>query len=133
MQSASAIFYLDQNDGHLEIDVMRIGSSSGTCRVRYATADCSAKSGLSYRGTEGEIVFNDQEDLKTFRVEGLSDRIWSPTVEFVVHLSDAENCGSSPSATSSSNGDLEIDKTRMKTIRKSRKTTKHGRELTKSS
>lgn len=41
------IYYVEENEGSLVVDVMRLGSMKGTVKVRYHTEPCTEGEGIS--------------------------------------------------------------------------------------
>lgn len=57
-----------ENDGHIDITVLRTGDSSGVATVNYATVDRAATQKSNYEISLGKLTFNPGETSKTFRV-----------------------------------------------------------------
>lgn len=92
VQFSCAIYYVSEEEKYLEIDVMRLGSFQGPCSCKWKTQDGSAKAGVKYEETSGEIKFNDGEIMKSIQVHVVDDDRWDTTQEFKVILFEAIGC-----------------------------------------
>lgn len=92
VQFSAQIYIVEERDKSVCIDIMRLGSMSGSCEVEYATADASAKAGVKYVSASGIVHFKDGESEKSIHVEIVDDDLWSATMEFKVFLSAPKNC-----------------------------------------
>ena len=79
-------------ENELQLDIMRLGSMSGSCRVCFATVDGSAKAGVLYSSTSGEIILEDGQTDASIMIPIIANPAWAPTMEFKVHLSDPREC-----------------------------------------
>jgi hypothetical protein len=61
-------YFTRENDGHIDITVVRSGDVSGVATVNYATVDRNASQKSSYEIALGKLTFNPGETSKTFRV-----------------------------------------------------------------
>lgn len=61
-------FFTRENDGHIDITVVRSGDVSGVATVNYATVDRGATQKSNYEIALGKLTFNPGETSKTFRV-----------------------------------------------------------------
>jgi uncharacterized protein (TIGR03118 family) len=61
-------FFTRENDGHIDITVVRTGDTSGVATVNYATVDRNATQKSNYEISLGKLTFNSGETSKTFRV-----------------------------------------------------------------
>lgn len=86
VQFTTAIYFVEESEKFLTIDLMRLGSMKGTISVNYYTEDGSAKAGLHYESIAGEVTFKDDEFRQSIRVSTIASPYWSPTLEFKVHL-----------------------------------------------
>lgn len=91
IEFTSPIFYANEEEGHLSIEVLRLGSAVGKATVDYATRDGSAVAGCKYEATSGTIEFDAGERRKTIHVKILSDDAFDATLEFALCLDNA--CG----------------------------------------
>ena len=92
LQFTTAIYFVEESEPHLTIDVMRLGAMTDTVKVRYRTEDGSAKAGRSYKHTEGELVFEPGLFRQSIEIETVGNPLWSPTLEYKVQLYDPEGC-----------------------------------------
>eukprot|EP00931_Biecheleriopsis_adriatica_P074854 TRINITY_DN48837_c0_g1_i1.p1 TRINITY_DN48837_c0_g1~~TRINITY_DN48837_c0_g1_i1.p1 ORF type:complete len:961 (+),score=149.45 TRINITY_DN48837_c0_g1_i1:71-2953(+) len=90
VQFSSSIFYCSEDDGTVEIEVIRLGPKEKACTVEYETVDASAKAGLKYRHAQGVLKFNPGEAMKKVFVELINNPRWDATLEFTMHLSGEE-------------------------------------------
>eukprot|EP00928_Gymnodinium_smaydae_P049075 TRINITY_DN328_c0_g2_i2.p1 TRINITY_DN328_c0_g2~~TRINITY_DN328_c0_g2_i2.p1 ORF type:complete len:926 (+),score=147.58 TRINITY_DN328_c0_g2_i2:51-2828(+) len=94
VQFTAPVYYCDEVDGVVVLDVIRIGSLSSRSTVRYRTIDGSAESGLQYTSVSGMLVFEPGEDDQTIEIPVRENDQWTTTVEFGVELS-IEDCQNS--------------------------------------
>eukprot|EP00437_Effrenium_voratum_P005659 CAMPEP_0181427244 /NCGR_PEP_ID=MMETSP1110-20121109/16071_1 /TAXON_ID=174948 /ORGANISM="Symbiodinium sp., Strain CCMP421" /LENGTH=824 /DNA_ID=CAMNT_0023550449 /DNA_START=48 /DNA_END=2522 /DNA_ORIENTATION=+ len=92
VQFTTAIYYAEEDEGRLTVDIMRLGSMKGSVKVRYTTEDGSAKAGVSYEETFGEVIFADQEYRQSIDINMIASQYWSATMEFKVRLMDPDGC-----------------------------------------
>jgi len=64
--------------GSVRFVVQRVGDSSRTVTVDYATSDGTAKAGLDYAAASGTLIFGPGATRKTFRVIILDDGLTEP-------------------------------------------------------
>jgi len=92
VQFTTAIFFVVEDEHELTVDVMRLGSMKGAVKVRYFTEDGSAKKGISYEETFGELIFEEDEYRQSIKVKTIENSYWSATMEFKIHLADPDGC-----------------------------------------
>eukprot|EP00439_Symbiodinium_sp_Y106_P070289 s872_g12.t1 len=92
VQFTTAIYYAEEDEGRLTVDIMRLGSMKGSVKVRYTTEDGSAKAGVSYEETFGEVIFADQEYRQSIDINMIASQYWTATMEFKVRLLDPDGC-----------------------------------------
>lgn len=92
VQFTAPIYYLDEADGKITVDVMRIGSFTDRISVNYHTQDGSAAAGSKYESVEGVLVFEKGEFLKSIPLVVVQDTYFSGTTEFKVVLSLPDGC-----------------------------------------
>lgn len=68
-------FYVNESAGFATISVVRTNSRRGILSVDFSVSNGTATSGVDYFTTNGTLVFNDSEDLKTFTIPIISDFI----------------------------------------------------------
>ncbi len=61
-------YWVNEDDGSIDITVVRSGSGSGMVSVDYATMDGSATAGSDYEEISGTLTFDDGEMEKTFSI-----------------------------------------------------------------
>ncbi|MES9853416.1 MAG: Calx-beta domain-containing protein [Candidatus Thiodiazotropha sp. L084R] len=69
----TAEYSAEEFDGSVTITVERVGGSSGSALVNYATSDGSATAGSDYEVASGTLVFADGEVSKSFDVSLTDD------------------------------------------------------------
>ena len=63
VQLSSPIYFVEETDKKISLEVMRLGLLKGSCSIKYRTVDGQmAKEGVRFRGAIGELVFLDGED-----------------------------------------------------------------------
>mmetsp|Transcript_72169 Transcript_72169/g.168920 ORF Transcript_72169/g.168920 Transcript_72169/m.168920 type:complete len:800 (+) Transcript_72169:45-2444(+) len=92
VQFTAAIYFVEESEEFLTVDIMRLGSMKGTIKVKFHTEDGSAKAGKHYTHAEGELVFQENEFRQSIQISTVASPFWSPTLEFKVHLSKPEGC-----------------------------------------
>jgi len=93
LQFTTSIYFVEvEKEDTLTVDVMRLGKMEDTIKVKYYTEDGSAKAGVSYAHTEGELVFPPGEYRQSIEIEVVKNPRWAPTLEYKVQLSDPEGC-----------------------------------------
>lgn len=93
VQFASHVVYCTEDQPHVSLHVMRLGSMMGRCSVSYRMADLTAKDGIRYKAhQEQRLVFEEHEYDKEIRVEVIESDTWAATEEFTVELVAPENC-----------------------------------------
>ncbi|CAE7530256.1 ABCB10, partial [Symbiodinium natans] len=88
VQFTTAIYFVEEDEDFLEVDIMRLGNLRGTVTVDYYTEDGSAKAGKQYQRAAGQVVFNDGEYRQSIQIQTISNKFWSPTLEFKIHLAN---------------------------------------------
>jgi len=91
LQFDCAIYYVEEEQEELKVDIIRLGRMKGTCSVHYQTEDASAKAGIRYEAVSGDLHFNDGEVFKTICVPIINGDDWNTTLEFLIRLTDPVN------------------------------------------
>jgi ABC-type multidrug transport system fused ATPase/permease subunit len=87
IQFTCAMYFAQEGEEtEMEVDVARLGDTSGTAAFRYRTQDGSAKCGHNYSAMAGIIEFQPGEDTQTIRIPLIPSRCWSATLEFTVRI-----------------------------------------------
>jgi hypothetical protein len=77
VQFAAAAYSVGENGSAVTITVSRMGASTGTETVQYATRDGTATAGTSYTAASGTLTFGPGETSKTFTIgvrdDGVAD------------------------------------------------------------
>mmetsp|Transcript_39292 Transcript_39292/g.87824 ORF Transcript_39292/g.87824 Transcript_39292/m.87824 type:complete len:822 (-) Transcript_39292:77-2542(-) len=92
VQFCCQLYYAQEGESPLVIDIMRLGSLQGRSIVKYHTQDASALAGREYEAASGELIFESGEDHKEISVEINDDDNWSPSTEFKIVLTHPQNC-----------------------------------------
>jgi len=92
VQFAAPIYYVEEDDSTIQMEIMRLGSLDGPVSVHYRTEDGSARAGEHYCSTSGQVEILEGEDSVEIAVPVIDNPLWAPTLEFKVHLSDAHGC-----------------------------------------
>ncbi|OLQ00898.1 Sodium/calcium exchanger 2 [Symbiodinium microadriaticum] len=93
LQFTTSIYFVEvEKEDTLMVDVMRLGKMEDTIKVKYYTEDGSAKAGVSYTHTEGELVFPPGEYRQSIEIEVVKNPRWAPTLEYKVQLADPVGC-----------------------------------------
>lgn len=92
VQFSAPMFYADESETHMKVDVMRLGSMKDRVAVTYETYKGSAKADINYSYTKGQLIFEEGEHTKSIDIPILHDSSWSPVLDFKVHLFTPVNC-----------------------------------------
>eukprot|EP00435_Cladocopium_sp_Y103_P045059 s638_g12.t2 len=92
VQFCCQLYFAQEGESPLVIDIMRLGSLKGRCSVKYHTEDVSALSGREFEACSGELIFEHGEDAKEVSIVINDDDNWSPSTEFRVVLTHPQNC-----------------------------------------
>lgn len=91
LQFLAPLFICSEDDGIVEISVMRIGILDQVSEVHYRTEDASAKAGVEYEATSGTMTFQPDVSVMSFTVPINSRYGWNPTTDFRIILDDDES------------------------------------------
>lgn len=92
VQFSAPMYYADESEKFLKVDILRLGSKKGKAAVKFFTTDGSAKSSKQYASMSCQLVFEEGEGTKSVNIAILEDGDWTPTAEFRVCLSSTQNC-----------------------------------------
>lgn len=92
VQFDSAMYFVEEEEGSLTVDVIRMGTMKGTISVDYRTEDASGKAGRRYERIEGTLVFEPDCVFKTLNIPIIDNKKWASTLEFKIRLSNPKNC-----------------------------------------
>eukprot|EP00930_Biecheleria_cincta_P056713 TRINITY_DN42788_c0_g1_i1.p1 TRINITY_DN42788_c0_g1~~TRINITY_DN42788_c0_g1_i1.p1 ORF type:complete len:891 (+),score=99.72 TRINITY_DN42788_c0_g1_i1:203-2674(+) len=88
LQFASSHYYVDESEGELILDVMRIGNQTARSEIYYYTEDSTGKAGVNYESTQGKVVFEPGEIEKSVVVPLCENSRWDTNLEFLVKLKE---------------------------------------------
>ena len=57
LQFSAEVYYCTEEDGFIEVEVVRIGDCSGITAVKYLTESGAAKAGVHFSEARGSIIF----------------------------------------------------------------------------
>jgi len=92
VQFDAAIYYVEEIENLMTIDVMRIGRLNEYISVDYTTEDDSAKAGVRYEKVSGTLQFEPGETNRIINVPILDGGRWNTTLEFKIRLFNPVNC-----------------------------------------
>lgn len=92
LQFTCGIYFVEEAEGKIDIDIMRLGEQSGRAFCKWTTEDGSGHADDRYEAVEGELEFRDGEHKKTISVNIIDSDQWAATLEFKVVLSEPEGC-----------------------------------------
>jgi uncharacterized delta-60 repeat protein len=75
VQFSAASYTVSESGGLATITVLRVGGSTGTIQVNYATSDGTGVAGKDYAPAAGNLIFNDGETSKTFTVSIVDNKV----------------------------------------------------------
>ncbi|HEX8890651.1 MAG TPA: Calx-beta domain-containing protein, partial [Pyrinomonadaceae bacterium] len=90
---SSATYSVSESGGSITITVNRIGGSSGTTKVDYATSNGTATAGADYTAASGTLTFGNGEITKTFNVPILEDSLNEANETVNLTLSNVQGSG----------------------------------------
>ena len=88
LEFSTAVYYCEENEGVMDVDVVRVGSLKGRMSVDYRTLNGSATAGVHFGQSAGTLTFNPGEVMKTLSIKILRSKVWNPTLEFACELLD---------------------------------------------
>eukprot|EP00930_Biecheleria_cincta_P030590 TRINITY_DN21191_c0_g1_i1.p1 TRINITY_DN21191_c0_g1~~TRINITY_DN21191_c0_g1_i1.p1 ORF type:complete len:896 (-),score=185.99 TRINITY_DN21191_c0_g1_i1:76-2763(-) len=91
LQFASMMYFFNEDEGTVEVEVFRLGNQQERSEVNFWTAEASAKEHEVYVPTSGTLVFEPGVDKRKVPVQLLQNPAWAPTLEFRIVL-DAGSC-----------------------------------------
>ncbi|HEU4711074.1 MAG TPA: SBBP repeat-containing protein [Pyrinomonadaceae bacterium] len=91
VQFNSSTFAVIEDVGLATITVQRVGGSSGTLTVDYATSNGTAIAGQDYTATPGTLTFANGETSKNIQIPILEDAPTEPDETFTLELKNASN------------------------------------------
>ena len=80
--------FVDEDDGSVQVTVIRQGDASGSSSVQYATSDNTATAGSDYTAVSGTLNFGNNETIKTFSIPILNDSNLEPNEVIDLTLSN---------------------------------------------
>eukprot|EP00930_Biecheleria_cincta_P070074 TRINITY_DN57737_c0_g1_i1.p1 TRINITY_DN57737_c0_g1~~TRINITY_DN57737_c0_g1_i1.p1 ORF type:complete len:960 (-),score=119.58 TRINITY_DN57737_c0_g1_i1:36-2885(-) len=94
VQFSAPIYFCNDKEGEMVIDVVRMGNLDLRSEVSYTTVDGSAKHGAKYTKTSGKLVFEPGVNELAVRIPIIRKEIWDITTEFSVQLQQegAQKC-----------------------------------------
>ncbi|KAF8771746.1 hypothetical protein HNY73_019123 [Argiope bruennichi] len=88
IQFREHIIRVPPNNEFIQIPVVRDGSANGEVKVEWRTCDRSAKAGLHYVNSQGNISFAEGEEEKTIEIKLIKDQEKKTDICFAVELID---------------------------------------------
>ncbi|CAK0834514.1 unnamed protein product [Prorocentrum cordatum] len=92
LQFDAGVYFVEEEEGAMTLDVMRLGTMRGKCSVKYKTVDGSAIAGQRYEAVQGELHFSEKDTCKSITIPIIDDGQWCTTLEFSVLLYDPVGC-----------------------------------------
>eukprot|EP00419_Tripos_fusus_P060941 CAMPEP_0172922070 /NCGR_PEP_ID=MMETSP1075-20121228/207128_1 /TAXON_ID=2916 /ORGANISM="Ceratium fusus, Strain PA161109" /LENGTH=113 /DNA_ID=CAMNT_0013782327 /DNA_START=286 /DNA_END=624 /DNA_ORIENTATION=- len=84
LQFDSAVYYVEESEQALALDVVRLGEFKDRIQVSYYTEDGSGIAGVRYEAASGTLIFEPGELVKTIKVPIIDTDDWATTLEFKV-------------------------------------------------
>jgi ABC-type multidrug transport system fused ATPase/permease subunit len=91
VQFSTSIYYAEEDEEHIFVDIVRLGPCETESRVRYAT-ESSGNAAVKFEAVSGTAFFAADETIFTVPVKLINDDVYDPSIEFVMTLSDPEGC-----------------------------------------
>ncbi|MEW9701678.1 Calx-beta domain-containing protein [Paenibacillus sp. SI8] len=88
LQFEAASYTVNENDGTVNVELVRSGSNAGRATVAYNAVSGTAHEGSDYVEASGTVTFEDGETNKTIQVEIIDDKRMEPQKKFVLKLSN---------------------------------------------
>lgn len=92
VQFTQSIFVAMEDDGTLELPIMRIGNLKGSVSVAWRTVEGSALDGVQFLHSSGVVTIDDGELYASIAIPILNSAAWNPTSEFQVVLEEPKGC-----------------------------------------
>jgi len=92
VQFDSAVYFAEEEEGSMSLDVIRMGTMKGTITVDYHTEDGSAQAGGRYESVSGTLAFAPGEVFKTIKIPLVVLDKWDTTLEFKIILTNPQQC-----------------------------------------
>lgn len=92
MGKQAAEYEIKEEDGHVDVLVMRVDGFKGTVKVQYATRDDSAIAGKDYIEQKGTLIFENGETSKAIRIPIIQTDAFELTERFWLDIKDPEGC-----------------------------------------
>jgi len=92
VQFSAPMYFCEEDDTYIEVDVIRLGTLQGTCGATYSSHDGTAKSGSQFQAVSGKVIFLAGEHTKSITVKILEDGTWTPSTEFRMCLHEPDAC-----------------------------------------
>ena len=88
IQFGSAAYSVLENQGAIQIDVVRTGGTAGSEVVTYVTADETARNGVNYTAVTGSLTFGEGVSLQTFTIPIYDDHLYTADKTVLLFLSN---------------------------------------------
>jgi hypothetical protein len=92
LQFDSAVYYVEEEEKQLTLDVVRLGEFKERIQVSFYTEDGSGKAGVRYGSASGTLIFEPGELSKSITVPIIDSDDWNTTLEFKVRLHEPVGC-----------------------------------------
>jgi uncharacterized delta-60 repeat protein/uncharacterized repeat protein (TIGR01451 family) len=85
---SSAAYVVNETNGSVTLNVLRLNSTAGTVQVNYATTNGTALAGVNYTAISGVLTFNPGVAIQSITVPVLHDPRATSNLTFAVNLSN---------------------------------------------
>lgn len=85
-QFSTGLYFAEDDEGVVEVDILRIGSTHARAWVEYVTESGSASAGVQFESAKGTVVFNVGEYIKSISVRLHRSEVWQAPLDFAVRL-----------------------------------------------
>lgn len=82
----SPVFVVNEGDGTVVLNVLRLNGTNGTTSVSYATTNGTATGGQDFSPSSGVLTFNPGETIKSINIAIMDDAVIEGDENFTVHL-----------------------------------------------
>eukprot|EP00747_Dinoflagellata_sp_TGD_P046287 gnl/TRDRNA2_/TRDRNA2_144352_c2_seq1.p1 gnl/TRDRNA2_/TRDRNA2_144352_c2~~gnl/TRDRNA2_/TRDRNA2_144352_c2_seq1.p1 ORF type:complete len:172 (+),score=13.82 gnl/TRDRNA2_/TRDRNA2_144352_c2_seq1:70-585(+) len=92
VQFKAPIYYVEKDEGKIQLDITCVGDQDGVPTVKYRTVEGSAKEGRDFCATTGEVTLGHGQSGTKICIPIVRDESWAATLEFKVELFGPVNC-----------------------------------------
>lgn len=92
VQFSAPMYYCDEDEGEMVVDIIRLGPAHGAVAVQFCTEEVSAAAGVHFKSVSRRVVMADGEHESSVKIPIIVDDKWGPSRDFSIRLQKPENC-----------------------------------------